>query len=179
MASIWATSSAIPWLGFDICEVASAEWGYYDDARLRELKACADHNGLGITYSIGLEAKYDLASDDPAVRENGIRHVTRILESMPKVGATILNGVSYAGWQALPDHGITLDEKRRKEELALESMSRLMKVAENCGVLYCCEVVNRFEQMQLRRIIFSIDPKAFVVSSKAYEVIGEGFKSHK
>ena len=131
----------LAWLGFDICEVASAEWGYYDDARLRELKACADHNGLGITYSIGLEAKYDLASDDPAVRENGIRHVTRILESMPKVGATILNGVSYAGWQALPDHGITLDEKRRKEELALESMSRLMKVAENCGVLYCCEVL--------------------------------------
>ena len=139
----------LAWLGFDICEVASAEWGYYDDARLRELKACADHNGLGITYSIGLEAKYDLASDDPAVRENGIRHVTRILESMPKVGATILNGVSYAGWQALPDHGITLDEKRRKEELALESMSRLMKVAENCGVLYCCEVVNRFEQYLL------------------------------
>ena len=68
---------------------------------------------------------------------------------MPKVGATILNGVSYAGWQALPDHGITLDEKRRKEELALESMSRLMKVAENCGVLYCCEVVNRFEQYLL------------------------------
>ena len=76
----------LAWLGFDICEVASAEWGYYDDARLRELKACADHNGLGITYSIGLEAKYDLASDDPAVRENGIRHVTRILESMPKAG---------------------------------------------------------------------------------------------
>ena len=139
----------LAWLGFDICEVASAAWGYYDDARLRELKACADHNGLGITYSIGLEAKYDLASDDPAVRENGIRHVTRILESMPKVGAAILNGVSYAGWQALPDHGITLDEKRRKEELALESMSRLMKVAEDCGVLYCCEVVNRFEQYLL------------------------------
>ena len=32
----------LAWLGFDICEVASAEWGYYDDARLRELKACAD-----------------------------------------------------------------------------------------------------------------------------------------
>lgn len=67
----------------------------------------------------------------------------------PRWGATILNGVSYAGWQALPDHGITLDEKRRKEELALESMSRLMKVAEDCGVLYCCEVVNRFEQYLL------------------------------
>ena len=31
----------------------------------------------------------------------------------------------------------------------LESMSRLMKVAEDCGVLYCCEVVNRFEQYLL------------------------------
>ena len=29
----------LAWLGFDICEVASAKWGYYDDARLRELKA--------------------------------------------------------------------------------------------------------------------------------------------
>ncbi len=136
-------------LGFDISEVASAEWAYYDDAKLRELKACADHNGLKITYSIGLEPKYDLASDDPAVRETGIRHVTRILESMPKVGATVLNGVSYAGWQAMPDHGITMDEKRRKEDLAVDSMKKLMKVAEDNGVIYCCEVVNRFEQYLL------------------------------
>ena len=136
-------------LGFDISEVASAEWAYYDDAKLRELKACADHNGLKITYSIGLEPRYDLASDDPAVRETGIRHVTRILESMPKVGATVLNGVSYAGWQAMPDHGITMDEKRRKEDLAVDSMKKLMKVAEDNGVIYCCEVVNRFEQYLL------------------------------
>ena len=83
------------------------------------------------------------------MRETGIRHVTRILESMPKVGATVLNGVSYAGWQAMPDHGITMDEKRRKEDLAVDSMKKLMKVAEDNGVIYCCEVVNRFEQYLL------------------------------
>lgn len=136
-------------LGFDVCEVASAEFGYYSDDKLKELKACADDHGLTFTYSIGLEPRYDLASDDPAVRETGIRHVTRILESMPKVGATVLNGVSYAGWQAMPDHGITMDEKRRKEDLAVDSMKKLMKVAEDNGVLYCCEVVNRFEQYLL------------------------------
>lgn len=136
-------------LGFDLCEVASAEFGYYSDDKLRELKRCADDNGVGFTYSIGLGGEHDLASDDPTVRENGVRHVTRILESMPKVGATILNGVSYAGWQAMPDHGITLDEKRRKEDLAVDSMRKLMKVAEDNGVLYCCEVVNRFEQYLL------------------------------
>lgn len=41
-------------------------------------------------------------------------------------------------------------------------------------VLLC--VVNRFETMQLRRIIFSIDPAAFVISNKTHEVLGEGFK---
>lgn len=42
-------------------------------------------------------------------------------------------------------------------------------------VLLC--VVNRFETMQLRRIIFSIDPNAFVISNKTHEVLGEGFKT--
>ena len=41
-------------------------------------------------------------------------------------------------------------------------------------VLLC--VVNRFEAMQLRRIVFSIDPSAFVIANKAHEVLGEGFK---
>ncbi len=42
-------------------------------------------------------------------------------------------------------------------------------------VLLC--VVNRFEAMRLRRIIFEADPRAFVVANKAKEVLGEGFKS--
>ena len=41
-------------------------------------------------------------------------------------------------------------------------------------VLLC--VVNRFETMHLRRIIFAVDPKAFVIANKAHEVLGEGFK---
>lgn len=41
-------------------------------------------------------------------------------------------------------------------------------------VLLC--VVNRFETITLRRIIFSIDPSAFVIANKAHEVLGEGFK---
>ena len=41
-------------------------------------------------------------------------------------------------------------------------------------VLLC--VVNRFEAMRLRRIIFEADPHAFVIANKAHEVLGEGFK---
>ena len=44
-------------------------------------------------------------------------------------------------------------------------------------VLLC--VVNRLETMQLRRIIFSIDPAAFVIANKAHEVLGEGFQEQR
>lgn len=41
-------------------------------------------------------------------------------------------------------------------------------------VLLC--VISRFETMRLRRIIFEVDPRAFVIANKAHEVLGEGFK---
>ncbi|MBQ3575655.1 MAG: YitT family protein [Clostridia bacterium] len=44
-------------------------------------------------------------------------------------------------------------------------------------VLLC--VVSRVETPLMRRIVFSTDPKAFVISSKAHETLGEGFKEHK
>lgn len=43
-------------------------------------------------------------------------------------------------------------------------------------VLLC--VVSRMETPRMRRIIFSTDPKAFVISTKAYDTFGEGFKEH-
>ncbi len=44
-------------------------------------------------------------------------------------------------------------------------------------VLLC--VVNRFESMQLRKIVVSCDPKAFMIAISASEVLGEGFKDIK
>ena len=42
-------------------------------------------------------------------------------------------------------------------------------------VLLC--VVNRFQTMHLRRIVFAIDPRAFVIATRANEVLGEGFSA--
>ena len=43
-------------------------------------------------------------------------------------------------------------------------------------VLLC--VVSRMETVTLRRIVFSADPRAFVISAKAHDTYGEGFKEH-
>ncbi len=73
----------------------------------------------------------------------------------------------------------------RSDEIAervLRDMDRGVTALEAVGmyshakkrVLLC--VVNRFETIRLRRIVFEIDPKAFVIANKAKEVLGEGFK---
>ena len=43
-------------------------------------------------------------------------------------------------------------------------------------VLLC--VVSRMETVTLRRIVFTVDPRAFVISAKAHDTYGEGFKEH-
>jgi len=44
-------------------------------------------------------------------------------------------------------------------------------------VLLCA--VSRWETVRLRRIVFSVDPRAFMISNKAHDTYGEGFKEHK
>ena len=44
-------------------------------------------------------------------------------------------------------------------------------------VLLCA--VSRLETVRLRRIVFSVAPRAFIISNKAPDPYGEGFKEHK
>ena len=57
---------------------------------------------------------------------------------------------------------------------ALNAMGMYKKTEKR--VLLC--VVNRFQTMVLRRIVFAVDPAAFVFSTRANEVLGEGFSTY-
>ena len=52
-----------------------------------------------------------------------------------------------------------------------------MYSGEKQQVLLC--VVNRFESMQLRKIVVACDPRAFMIAISVSEVLGEGFKEIK
>lgn len=73
----------------------------------------------------------------------------------------------------------------RSEEIARRVMDELergvtgldgvgMYTMKEKRVLFC--VVSRFEAMRLRRIVFAVDPAAFVVACKSHDTLGEGFK---
>ena len=129
-------------LGFDILEFQAQPLLEMSDDKIRSLKALADEVGIELTYSLGLDRAYDVSSLDESIRKGGVTYLQNIIKKMHVGGGTLLSGVSYAGW-GTPDNFV--GDKRPYWEQSIKSMLEIIKAAEECGVTYCVEAVNRFE----------------------------------
>ena len=129
-------------IGFDVLEFQAQPLLEMSDEKLLSLKAMADDVGIELTYSLGLDPAYDVSSPDEAVRLGGVDYLQRIVKQIGKMKGTLLSGVSYAGWGS-PSY--VMNDKRPLLENSLKSMREIIKVAEDNGVTYCVEAVNRFE----------------------------------
>ena len=129
-------------IGFDVLEFQAQPLLEMSDEKLLSLKAMADEAGIELTYSLGLDPAYDVSSPDEAVRLGGVDYLQRIVKQIGKMKGTLLSGVSYAGWGS-PSY--VMNDKRPLLENSLKSMREIIKVAEDNGVTYCVEAVNRFE----------------------------------
>ena len=129
-------------IGFDVLEFQAQPLLEMSDEKIRSLKALADGVGIELTYSLGLDRAYDVSSLDENIRVGGVKYLQDIIRKMHIGGGTLLSGVSYAGW-GTPDNFI--GDKRPYWEQSIKSMREIIKVAEECGVTYCVEAVNRFE----------------------------------
>lgn len=129
-------------IGFDVLEFQAQPLLEMSKDHMKELASLADDCGIELTYSLGLDRNYDVSSLDEKVRLGGVDYLKRIVECIGFMGGTLLSGVSYAGW-GTPDN--FLGDKRPYWENSLKSMREIIKTAEDCGVTYCVEAVNRFE----------------------------------
>ena len=129
-------------IGFDVLEFQAQPLLEMTDDHIRELKKAADDVGIELTYSLGLDPNYDVSSLDESVRLGGIKYLQDIVRKINVGGGTLLSGVSYAGWGTPKDMG---DSKMPYWNQSVKSMKEIIKVAEDCGVTYCVEAVNRFE----------------------------------
>lgn len=127
-------------LGFDILEFQAQPLLDMTDKHISDIKAVADERGIELTYSLGLDPKYDISSLDETVRKGGVKYLCDILKQVNKQGGKSISGVSYAGW------GVTDGvNKPKRLEASVKSMKEIVKVAEEYGIEYCIEAVNRFE----------------------------------
>lgn len=129
-------------IGFDVLEFQAQPLLQMSDEKLRSIKSEADKRGIELTYSLGLDKKYDISSTDESVRLGGVEYLLNIMKQVKKMDGKIISGVSYAGWGA-PDY--ILDDKSAMLEASVRSMKELVKYAEDMGITYCVEAVNRFE----------------------------------
>ena len=130
-------------------------WYLYDlpDDQLKSIKAKAED--LGITHSCdrGLNATNDSTSPDAAAREKGIAMMQKLLGQLEKTGIRNISGINYGAWLGRPQvNPLTMDEKLRVMELSAQSLKPIAKVAEDKGICYSFELVNRFEQYLLNTV---------------------------
>ena len=129
-------------IGFDVLEFQAQPLLEMSKEHMTELVKYADEYKIELTYSLGLDRNYDVSSLDEKIRLGGVDYLKRIVERIGFMGGTLLSGVSYAGW-GTPDN--FLGDKRPYWEQSVKSMRDIIKAAENYGVTYCVEAVNRFE----------------------------------
>ena len=129
-------------IGFDVLEFQAQPLLEMSDEKLKSLKALADDEGVELTYSLGLDRRYDVSSLNESVRLGGVEYLKNIVGQIGKMQGKLLSGVSYAGW-GVPDG--FLDDKTPYWDNSVKSMKSIIKTAEDCGVTYCVEAVNRFE----------------------------------
>jgi D-psicose/D-tagatose/L-ribulose 3-epimerase len=129
--------------GFDILEVNAPKVARMSDAERDVLKGAIAEAGLSLTYSIGMTADMDLVSQDAATRQKGIAFLQQVARTMKFMGGTVLAGINYSSWprKLLPD-----EDKQILTDRAIEGVREAIKPAEDNGVIFCVEVVNRFEQ---------------------------------
>lgn len=128
--------------GFDVLEVRAQKIARMSPAERDTLKGAAADAGLGLTYSIGMTADMDMLSEDAAIRKNGIDFLHEVCRGMQQMGGTIMAGINYSSWPRRPLPG---EDKQALTDRAVEGVREAIKAAEDCGVYFCIEVVNRFE----------------------------------
>ncbi|MEE1314266.1 MAG: sugar phosphate isomerase/epimerase [Faecalimonas sp.] len=129
-------------IGFDILEFQAQPLLEMTKERMTEIKKAADAEGIELTYSLGLDPAYDVSHADDKIRLGGIDYLKRIVECVGYMDGKIISGVSYAGWGS-PDY--IVNDKTDIVNRSKDSMRQIVKTAEDYGVIYCVEAVNRFE----------------------------------
>ncbi len=131
-------------LGFDVLEVNAGTLAVMGPDEKRRLKEASSEAGISMSCCIGLPPSSDLASSEPSVRSAGIRHLNRIADAMKACGIDRLTGIIYSSWPGTLEGRI--GTRQQAWEWSVASMKEAVKKAEDLGLTYNVEVVNRFEQ---------------------------------
>lgn len=129
-------------LGFDVLEISCAMLKNISNEELLTMKKMAQDAGITLTAGYGPGAGENLASSDPAIVKNAIAFYTDILQKLEILNIHTIGGGIYSYWPV--DYTRPID-KAGDWERSVANVRQVGKIAQECGVEYCLEVLNRFE----------------------------------
>lgn len=140
-------------LGFESMDVTPPDYMVnLDYKRMDELKACAKDHNMDMVFCIGFPSSKDMASADPAVRKAGIEYTKNMIKAANYMGSDTLSGILYSYWPCLYTEMITPEMKRDAWMRGIESVREVVPFAQDYGIKYAIEIVNRFEQYILNSV---------------------------
>ncbi len=129
-------------LGFDVLEISCASLIHASREELALIRQVASDNGVILTAGYGPGPSENLASQDPAIVNHAIAFYTDILQKLEYLGIHTIGGGIYSYWPV--DYTRPID-KPGDWARSVANVRKVGKIAEECGVRYCLEVLNRFE----------------------------------
>ena len=134
--------SRVKKLGFDVLEISCAMLKAISTQELMEMKKMAADAGITLTAGYGPGANENLASANEDVVKNAVAFYTDILKKLEILEIHTLGGGIYSYWPV--DYTKPID-KAGDWERSVKNVRTVGKIAGECGVDYCLEVLNRFE----------------------------------
>lgn len=134
--------SRVKKLGFDVLEISCAMLKAISTQELMEMKKMAADAGITLTAGYGPGANENLASANEDVVKNAVAFYTDILKKLEILEIYTLGGGIYSYWPV--DYTRPID-KAGDWERSVKNVRTVGKIAGECGVDYCLEVLNRFE----------------------------------
>ncbi|MDR3225347.1 MAG: sugar phosphate isomerase/epimerase [Clostridiales Family XIII bacterium] len=127
--------------GCDVFEIAVEDFSVLDaDA----INAAKDATGIETPTVVGAHGDTrDISSDDPAIREEGIKYLKDATDFCNKIGATVVAGPAYSAVGKARQQ--TPEEIKQKWDFGVENLKICADYAGEHGVKLAIEALNRFE----------------------------------
>jgi D-psicose/D-tagatose/L-ribulose 3-epimerase len=123
--------------GYDFIEAPSLDPGSIDvDFTRRQLEA----NGIGINFSMGLDAETDISSGDREKAARGKRRLEHALAVARDCGATHLCGILHSAF-----HKNSMPTTTAGVAMSCDILGQVAETAAASGITLGLEVVNRYE----------------------------------
>jgi len=129
-------------LGFDILEIACTPIIEYSEQDMKELRSCAEGNGITLTAGHGPSPEHNIASSDKSVVNNALTFYKKLFRNLEKLGINTIVGGIYSYWPV--DYSKDIDKEGDRMR-SIEGIRKMSSLAEDHGITLMLEALNRFE----------------------------------